>query len=280
MAGTRSVLVTGASTGIGRACAEDLARAGYTVYAGVRSDKDAATLTAAMPALRPIILDVTQPEVIAQAVERLRTDCGPIGLWGLVNNAGVVVSAPLEFLPLDQLRRQFDVNVTGQLAVTQACLPLLRHSRGRVVFIGSSSGYFSAPLVGAYSMSKHAIEAMGDTLRQELRPWGIEVAIVQPGAIKTPIWDKSASSGNAMLQSMPPQIHELYGPQIESVRRMGEAQAGRSSPARVVSRAVEHALGAARPRTRYKIGSGAQLQHFLRWLPDRWVDAILRLALR
>lgn len=280
MVAGRSVLVTGASTGIGRACAEALAGAGFRVYASVRSEKDAATLTAATPALIPVTLDVTRADTIAASVARIAQDVGSAGLWGLVNNAGIVVSSPLEFLPLEQLRRQFDVNVTGQLAVTQACLPLLRQARGRVVFIGSSSGYFSAPMVGAYSMSKHAIEAMGDTMRQELRPWGIEVVIVQPGAIKTPIWDKSATSGNAMLETMPAQIHELYGAQIESVRRMGEAQAGRSSPAHVVSDAVIHALSARRPCTRYKVGSGAQLQRFLRWLPDRWVDAILRLALR
>ena len=184
---TRCVLVTGASSGIGEATALRLARAGWRVLAGVRASADAERLRAAAgERLEPVTIDVTEPATIAAAAEGL----GDEPLHGLVNNAGTALAMPLEFLPLDQFRRQLEVNLVGQVAVTQAVLPNLRSARGRIVNVGSIAGRSSLPFLGAYAASKHGLEAVTDALRVELRPFGITVTIVEPGTIATPIWRK------------------------------------------------------------------------------------------
>jgi NAD(P)-dependent dehydrogenase (short-subunit alcohol dehydrogenase family) len=278
------VLVTGASTGIGRACALRLARAGWRVYGGVRREADAAALREeGLPGLEPIALDVTDPAQIASAVKTIETGAGPDGLAGLVNNAGIAMAGMLEFMPLDDLRRQLEVNVVGVLAVTQACLRLLRArgertgDPGRVVVVGSSSGYLSSPVTGAYSASKFAIEGLCDALRMELAPWRIPVSLIEPGAIATPIWDKSSADADARLAAMPPEARRLYGPLIEAARRAVGQRQRVAIPADRVAADVEHALGAARPRTRYRTGFDAKVQYALsRLLPDRARDALLR----
>ncbi|MDP3209060.1 MAG: SDR family NAD(P)-dependent oxidoreductase, partial [Rhodoglobus sp.] len=182
-----AVLVTGASTGIGRATALLLHERGFTVYAGVRRPEDGASLrAAASDRLVPLIIDVTDPEAIAAAAGEI-TRAG-VALVGLVNNAGIAAAAPLEFVPLADFRHQLEVNVVGQLAVTQAMLPLLREDRGRIVNITSVAGLFAGPMLGPYHASKWALEAMTDTMRMELAPWGIRVSAVEPGQIATPIW--------------------------------------------------------------------------------------------
>lgn len=272
---TRTVLVTGASSGIGEACALRLHAAGWRVVAGVRREEDAARLRAR--GLRPVLLDVTDEGQIAAGAEALGDE--PLG--GLVNNAGIAVAAPLEFLPTDELRRQLDVNVVGQVAVTQAFLPALRRGRGRVVFVGSIAGRSALPFLGAYAASKFAIEALTDALRVELRPWGIHVAVVEPGSIATPIWRKGAETADEIQSRLPPTVGELYGRRIDAFRKLAAARGAKGIPADEVAKAVEHALTAARPRPRYVVGRDARIRAGFERLPTRARDRLLvRVMLR
>src|SRR3990167_7866879 len=203
---TRSVVITGASTGIGAACAIELHRRGFRVFAGVRKAADGLRLQEqASRWLAPLMIDVNDEASIAEAAKTVAGSLDGGRLVGLVNNAGIMVGGPLETLPPGELRRQLDVNVVGQLAVTQAMLPLLRECRGRIVNVGSFSGRVAVPYSGAYAASKHALEAMTDALRIELRRWGIAVSIIEPGSVKTPIWDKARGEADRVLDAMTPQ---------------------------------------------------------------------------
>jgi NAD(P)-dependent dehydrogenase (short-subunit alcohol dehydrogenase family) len=276
----KTVLITGASKGIGRACALRLHRLGMRVLAGVRSERDGEALRAATSDLLvPLRLDVTSEDDIAAAASRVDALTGGEGLHGLVNNAGVAVAGPLEFLPPAELRRQLEINVVGQVAVTQALLPAIRRARGRIVLIGSVSGRSALPFTGAYAASKHALEAVADALRVELRPSGIDVVIVEPGVIATPIWATSIETGMRLRAAMPPELERLYGARLDGIRRRAERGMG-GLPPDVVARAVEHALTSRRPRTRYLVGRDARLRVALRLLlPDRWRDALIERAL-
>jgi NAD(P)-dependent dehydrogenase (short-subunit alcohol dehydrogenase family) len=271
------VVITGASTGIGRACALRLDRAGWRVFAGVRREQDASSLRAeAGGRLAPLILDVTDELGVRAAAERVREAVGGAGLNGLVNNAGIGVAGPLEFTALDDWRRQLEVNVIGQVAVTQAFLPLLRSARGRIVNIGSIGGRSSTPFAGPYAASKYAMEGVNDALRRELRKWGMWVAIVEPGSIATPIWDKAQDEGRALIDALPSEGRELYGRDLEGVTRAVEKIAARGLPPDRVAEAVEHALSAKRPRARYLIGREAQARVLAeRMLPARAFDAVM-----
>ncbi len=197
-----AVLVTGASSGMGKACALRLSQAGYTVFAGVRKERDASLLKqAASPRLTPVLLDVTDERSIAQACQRIRETVGAAGLVGLVNNAGVGVTAPIELVPLEELRRQFDVNVIGQVAVIQAFLPLIRDAHGCIITVGSVGGKITIPFGGPLCSSKYAFESINDALRMELRPWGIHVVLVAPGSIRTPAVDKLVTESEAMMKT-------------------------------------------------------------------------------
>jgi NAD(P)-dependent dehydrogenase (short-subunit alcohol dehydrogenase family) len=276
-----AVLVTGSSTGIGRACVLELDRRGYRVFAGVRSPDDGQRLQAeASPRLRPLRLDVTDAAAIAEAAALLRGELGQRGLAGLVNNAGIAVTGPLEILPLDKLRRQFEVNVVGQLAVIQAVLPLLRTARGRIVNIGSLNGALSPPYLGPYAASKHALEALSDSLRMELRRWGILVCLVEPGPIQTPIWDKSRAMADTLAGEVAPEGLQLYAEELEVVRRSVERIAETALPVETVVRAVIHALTAPRPRVRY-FGTWSTRLAFkgMKVLPERLRDWIVRRAM-
>jgi NAD(P)-dependent dehydrogenase (short-subunit alcohol dehydrogenase family) len=264
----RCVVVTGASSGIGEACALRLAGAGWRVLAGMRAAADGDRLRER--GLEPVTLDVTDAASIAAAAERL----GDGGLHGLVNNAGIAVSMPLEFLPLDELRRQLEVNLVGQLAVTQAFLPYLRRVRGRIVNVGSIAGRSSLPFLGAYAASKHALEAVTDALRVELRPFGIDVAIVEPASIATPIWSKGGENVQRLLEGLPPDVLTLYGERMTAFRSAAAAAAQRAEPADDVAKAVEHALTADRPKTRYVVGRDARRRSRLERLPDRLRDRV------
>jgi NAD(P)-dependent dehydrogenase (short-subunit alcohol dehydrogenase family) len=275
----RAIVVTGASTGIGAACVADLAARDFTVFAGARTP--AAVPADATGRVIPVRLDVTDPDSIAEAAALVTARVGTAGLAGLVNNAGIVVSGPIEILPLEALRRQLEVNVVGQVAVTQAFLPLLRAARGRIVNMSSVAGRAVSPTLGAYAASKFALEAISDALRQELQPLGVHVAVIEPGAIATPIWRKSLVDADGQLGDLPAHVTSLYGTVATRMRRMAERAAERAIPAAAVASAVHHALTAARPRTRYMIGADARLQVMVReWLPDRLGDAAVRLALR
>jgi NAD(P)-dependent dehydrogenase (short-subunit alcohol dehydrogenase family) len=268
LSAARCVVVTGASSGIGEACALRLAGAGWRVLAGVRAASDGDRLRE--HGVEPVTLDVTDAASIADAAERL----GDGGLDGLVNNAGIAVSMPLEFLPLEELRRQLEVNLVGQLAVTQAFLPRLRGVRGRIVNVGSIAGRSSLPFLGAYAASKHALEAVTDALRVELRPFGIDVAIVEPASIATPIWTKGAENVQRLLQGLPPDVLTLYGERMAAFRGAAVAAAQRAEPADDVAKVVEHALTADRPKTRYLVGRDARRRSRIERLPDRVRDRV------
>jgi NAD(P)-dependent dehydrogenase (short-subunit alcohol dehydrogenase family) len=260
----RTALVTGASSGIGTATASRLARFGWRVLAGVRREGDAPEGT------EEVLLDVTDGAQIEAAAERVEE------LHGLVNNAGIALASPLEFVPLEELRRQLEVNVLGQVAVTQAFLPALRRARGRIVFIGSIAGKSALPFLGPYAASKHAIEAIADSLRVELSPWGIGVTLVEPGTIKTPIWTRSASRVDELLETMDgrDRMESLYGERIARFREIALARGQAGESPESVAEAVEEALTASRPRTRRLVGRDARIRAGVELLPDRLRDRV------
>ena len=275
--GKRAVVVTGASTGIGEACALRMAKQGWRVFAGVRRQEDGQRLREqASEGLAPLILDVTDQGQVESATRDVGEAVGNAGLAGLVNNAGIGVGGPLEFLPLDELRRQLEVNVIGQIAVTQAFMPLIRKANGRIVNMGSIGGRLASPFLGPYNASKFAMEALTDSLRQELRPWGIQVAIVEPGSIATPIWEKSKAMVDELERNLPEEALMLYGKTIGAMREAVQEFEEAGIPADEVAKVVEHALTATRPKTRYVVGRDAQLQRVIaKVVPDRIRDGLV-----
>src|SRR5438067_10579841 len=217
------VVVTGASTGIGRATAAKLDSLGFRVFAGVRKEEDAEALR--VEGLDPLLLDVTDSGSIEAAATAVGDRLGGQPLSGVVNNAGIVVPGPLELIDLDDLRRQLEVNSIAPVAITQAFLPRLRSSRGRIVNVSSIGGRVAQPFIAAYVMSKFAVEAMTDSLRRELLPWGIDVVAVQPGTIKTPMWDKGRADADELMANLGDDGKILYGAAIEKTRKVVDRQA-------------------------------------------------------
>jgi NAD(P)-dependent dehydrogenase (short-subunit alcohol dehydrogenase family) len=271
----RSVLITGASTGIGRATALRLDASGWRVFAGVRDPAAAEELQrAASPHLIPVFLDVTEPGQIAAAAELVERD-GDGGLAGLVNNAGVAIPGPLETIPLEDFRRQLEVNLVAYVAMTQALLPQIRRGGGRVVFLSSIGGRIAFPFGGPYHASKFATEAIGDVFRQELRPWGLRVSIVEPGSIDTPIWERGQRKGEE-IEAKAPRTNLLYGAAIERFRKVIQDTAERGIPPEKVAKAIAHALESNRPRARYLVGLDAKVQARLKpLLPTPLFDRIV-----
>ena len=267
-----NVLITGASSGIGEGCALRLDALGYRVFAGVRKAADGDSLRGKSSGkLTPVSLDVTSAESIAGAVAAL----GGVRLGGLVNNAGVAIAGPLELVPLDLWRRQMEVNVMGPVAVTQAFLPQLRAGRGRIVNIGSVAGRSALPLAGPYCASKHALEGLSDSLRMEVKRWGIAVSIEDPGAVKTPIWDKSLGDADELRRQANPELFELYRVLVEKMLKAVAVSARIGVPVEDVVKAVEHALTSAKPKTRYVVGRDAKIRMLLNWLPDLRRDSLI-----
>ncbi len=268
-----TVLITGASTGIGQATALRLARSGWTVLAGVRRSEDGERLSGEGPAgrIEPLQLDVTDAAQVAAAAARV----GSGGLDALVNNAGMGVGGPLEVLSEEEWRRQFDVNFFGQIAVTRALLPALRRARGRIVFISSIGGRVAMGFNGPYAASKHAIEAVGDALRVELHSSGIQVALVEPGSVATPIWDKSR--GIAERLTIPPELQRQYGDAVVKVDKVLEETGQRGIPPEAVAESIEKALTARRMPARVLVGRDAKMMLAARRvLPDRVFDRVVR----
>jgi NAD(P)-dependent dehydrogenase (short-subunit alcohol dehydrogenase family) len=270
-----TVLVTGASTGIGEATVLHLATLGFDAVGAVRKDEDAERLEAR--GVRTVRIDVTDAEQIAAA----RDSLGDTPLASLVNNAGIAVAAPLEFLPMDSLRRQLEINLIGQAAVTQAFLPALRAARGRIVNVSSIGGRVALPLVGAYNASKFGLEGMSDALRRELRQHGVDVILIEPGGVKTPIWNKAEKLADEMLEDVPPEAERLYGKMIAAVRAGTKKIAtDTGSEASEVAEVIGKALTASRPRTRYLVGSDAKMRaRMSKVLPDRVMDRLISRAL-
>ncbi len=269
-----AVVVTGASTGIGEACALRLDGMGFSVFAGVRREADGNALEQkASGRLTPVFIDVADEVSIASAAETVSTAVGDAGLAGLVNNAGIAVPAPIELVPLDALRRQLEVNVIGQVSVTQAFLPLVRKAQGRIVNMGSIAGRLAIPFLGPYCMSKFAMEALTDSLRVELRPWGIKVSLVEPGRISTPIWGKGIATGRGLMKDRP---NTLYGPLAAAIEGAVSKADGRGIHPDKVAEVVAHALTSRRPKTRYLVGLDAHIQATLANLvPDWLLDGLI-----
>lgn len=279
--GRGAVVVTGASSGIGEACARRLAREGFHVFAGVRKQQDGERLAREIGGVTPLIVDVTDARSIAEAAQTVNAQTAGRGLAGLVNNAGVAVPAPVEHQPIDDFRRQVEVNLIGQVAVTQAFLPQLRAARGRIVNMSSIGGKVAVPLLGAYAASKFGLEGFSDSLRRELRPWGIHVSVIEPGTIATPIWDKGIASGDELEAGLSEQAKRDYGPLIATVRTASERGARTGLPPDAVAEDVAHALTARRPKTRYLVGREAKSRALAaRILGDRAIDRAVARVMR
>jgi NAD(P)-dependent dehydrogenase (short-subunit alcohol dehydrogenase family) len=271
-------LVTGASSGIGEACAKHLAGLGFNVFAGVRKQADGERI--AGDRIEPVIIDVSDDGSVASASEQVRGAVGNTGLAGLVNNAGIAVAGPLEFVDIAEFQKQLDVNVTGVLRATQAMLPMIRLARGRIVNISSIGGRVAIPLVGPYAASKFALEGMSDSLRRELRPWGMHVALIEPGAVATPIWDKGVDQAEELERNAPAEVRERYGEIINAVRKQSEKNRTEGVPPQEVAEAVAHALTASKPKTRYLVGRDAKVRGpMAAVMPDRLMDAAIARAL-
>lgn len=256
MSTSDAVIVTGASTGIGRAMVENFVNNDVRVFAAVR---DLSTVPE-HPLVTPVRLDVTSAKEALDAADVVAGALGEARLRGIVNNAGIAVGGPLEFLDLDELRRQLEVNVVGQLAVTQAFLPLVReHGKGRIVFTSSIGGRIAAPFIGPYSASKHALNGMAESLRRELLPWRIGVSVLAPATVATPIWDKAGGDIDQIKDSLPPEAIERYGPVIASMRTLARDARHGGIPASKVAEAAHHAVFARRAKAEYVIGREARI---------------------
>ncbi len=267
--GPGAVVVTGASSGIGAATAHALLAEGYRVFGTVRRARDGADLEAA--GAIPVTLDVTYLAGIGRAREAVERALGGLPLVALVNNAGIPGFGALEHLDLEVLRRVLDVNVTGTLAVTQAFLPLLRAARGRVVNISSVSARMALPFAGPYAASKWALEALSDSLRRELLPTGVEVVVIQPGSVRTPIWDKIADADLSAYAGT------MYEAALARLRRAALTSGERGLPPEAVAHAVLRAITARRPPTRILVvGRGKWTQRIIRLVPDRWLDWLVK----
>ncbi|MDX6606922.1 MAG: hypothetical protein QOD14_1462 [Solirubrobacterales bacterium] len=273
MAGNKSgaVVVTGASTGIGRATALFLDGKGYRVFAGVRKQADAKSLAdESSDRLTPITIDVTKERSIASAKQKVQRAVGKDGLVGLVNNAGVGNGGPVETLDLQDLRDVLEVNLVGQVAVTQAFLPLVRKAKGTIVFLASIGGRVASPFMSPYNTSKFAIEALGESLRHELAPWEIDVAVVEPGSIDTPIWRKGAETIDEQTAKMSSTAKRLYGKQLVRMEEVLTETASRGISPNKVAKAIHDAIHSDDPKHRYLVGRDAKIGARLKGIvPDR-----------
>jgi NAD(P)-dependent dehydrogenase (short-subunit alcohol dehydrogenase family) len=275
------VVISGASTGIGEATALELDRRGFHVFAGVRKAEAGERLRAKSTGrLTPIFLDVTDHAQIAATAKQVRERTAENGLAGLINNAGIAVSCPMEILPITEFRRQLEVNVVGQLALIQAFIPQLRLCRGRVINISSVNGAVAAPYLGPYSASKFALEAVSDALRIELRRWGIKVIVVAPGAIKTPIWEKSAIMADKLAEGVSPEGVKLYEEDLDRWRKAVEKMAEAADPVEKIVEKIVLALTAPRPRARYYLRFSQRFMcRGLKTVPESIRDWFVRRAL-
>lgn len=273
------MVVSGASTGMGAAVARELAARGYHILAGVRRERDGDAIRA--DGIEPVLLDITRPEHVQALVDRIASDPHHRPLRALINNAGISVHGPVETLPLDEWRRQFDVNLFGHIAVTQALLPFLHQSHGRIVNISSVGGKIAMATYGAYAGAKFALEAASDSLRRELAPHGVQVVVVEPGAVKTEMADRGAATANDLAERMNPEQQQRYGGLVKAIVAQEAAFTRTGLPADKAGSIIAEAATARRPRTRYTIGRDAAiLTRLTRILPDRILDRVVAANLR
>lgn len=276
-----AVLVTGASTGIGRATAVRLERNGFTVFAGVRKKADAESLEAeaAHGRIKPVTLDVVKPRSVSAAREKVQRAVGKAGLAGLVNNAGIANAGPVEHLPVSEFERVLEVNLTGQYAVTQAFLPLIRRGAGTIVFITSIGGLIATPFMSPYHAAKFGLEGLADSLRRELKPWDIDVVVVEPGSIATPIWDKGTDAFDRT--EFGTEAKRLYGKQMDAMRNVIVETAERGVEPERVAKVIERAIRARSPRARYIVGTDAKvMRRVSRLVGDKNFDRLMRRSMK
>jgi NAD(P)-dependent dehydrogenase (short-subunit alcohol dehydrogenase family) len=270
----KSVVITGASSGIGRACVLEMSRAGWQVFATVRKVEDKQRLQAENIAnLRPVIMDVQDSTSIGAAADEVGA-AAKSGLDGLVNVAGIGMVRPVEYATPQDMQKIFDINLFGQITVTQAFLPLLRKSSGRIVNISSVGAHIAIPFGGLLNASKSAFGMVSDTLRLELHPFGIRVITIEPGSIATPAVEKTLGNVEEVIANLPPEGRQRYGHMLRNLTRIGYKREMNGSPPEVVAEAVRHALTARRPHIRYRVGKDARfLANLARILSDRLLDA-------
>jgi NAD(P)-dependent dehydrogenase (short-subunit alcohol dehydrogenase family) len=273
----RSVVITGASRGIGRTTALLLDRSGFKVFAGVRRPEDGEQLVRKSKGnIFPVVLDVTKQDTVDSAAVRIADVLRNSGLWGLVNNAGIAVAGPMEFMPMERIREQFEINFFGQISVTQIFLPLIRQGKGRIVNISSKEGILAMPLVGPYCASKFALEAFSDALRLELKQWDIPVSIIQPGSIATQIIEQSISSAEECVRDLPRHAGELYNECFIAARKTAAKVLKTAIPPDKVAGTILKALTDKKPKSRYTVGIDAgALSIMKKFLSDNMMDKII-----
>lgn len=273
----KSVVITGASRGIGRTAALLLDSSGFKVFAGVRRPEDGEQLVSKSTGnIFPVVIDVTKQATIDSAAAQIAGIVTDSGLWGLVNNAGIAVAGPMEFMPMERIREQFDINFFGQISVTQKFLPLIRQGKGRIVNISSKEGILSMPLVGPYCASKFALEAFSDTLRLELKQWNIPVAVIQPGTIATQIIEQSISSAEECVRDLPRHAGELYNECFIAARKTAAKVLKAAIPPDKVAGTILKALTDKKPKSRYTVGIDARALSIMKKLiPDTMMDKII-----
>jgi NAD(P)-dependent dehydrogenase (short-subunit alcohol dehydrogenase family) len=272
------VVVTGASTGIGAATARELARRGFHVLAGARRDRDADAIRG--PGIEPLIIDITNPDHIQALGTRVCGDSQGRAVRALVNNAGIGVNAPFEAFPIDEWRRLFEVNLFGHVAVTQALLPALIRSKGRVVNISSVGGKVAMATYGPYAGTKFALEAVSDSLRREMAPFGVGVVVIEPGAVRTEMPGRAIAAAHELASAMTPEQSQRYGPLVHAITAQTASHTASGLPADAAAKVIAKAITAHKPRTRYAVGREAALIRLTRFLPDRILDRALAAALR
>ncbi|PIR22353.1 MAG: hypothetical protein COV44_08040 [Deltaproteobacteria bacterium CG11_big_fil_rev_8_21_14_0_20_45_16] len=273
----RVLIISGSSTGIGLEAAKDFCHKNYRVWAGVRSQSDFDQL-ALIPDIEPLILDITKAEHLRALEARLQDQSSQISSLNLINNAGIVYSSPWELQDIEELKHQFEVNFFGAIRLTQICLPLIRKTRGRIIDISSISGRFASPFLGPYASSKFALDAFSDSLRRELRPTGVKVVSINPGPIRTPLWQKRL--GKMMdwekIESFSPDLKTAYYSGLSRFYKRIEDSAKKAEPVEIVLRALHKALLSKNPPPRIYVGRGvasfSRLQH---WIPERLLDSLV-----
>jgi NAD(P)-dependent dehydrogenase (short-subunit alcohol dehydrogenase family) len=272
-------IVTGASTGIGAATTRELARRGFHVLAGVRRDRDADAIRG--PGIEPLIIDITIPGHIQALATRAHGDPQGRAVRALVNNAAIQTNVPIEAFAIDEWRNMFEVNLFGQIAVTQALLPALIRSKGRVVNISSVGGKVAMATYGPYAGTKFALEAVSDSLRRELAPSGVQVVVVEPGAVRTEMLGRAIATAHELVSAMTPEQSQRYGGLVQAVNTQAVSSTKSGLPADTAAKVIAKAVTARKPRTRYTVGRDAALiTRLVRILPDRTLDRILAAALR
>jgi NAD(P)-dependent dehydrogenase (short-subunit alcohol dehydrogenase family) len=272
-------VITGASTGMGAATSRELARRGFHVLAGVRRDVDADAIRG--PGIEPVIIDITNPDHIRALAARVNEDPQGRALRALVNNAAIQANVPIEAFAIDEWRRMFEVNLFGQIAVTQALLPALIRSKGRVVNISSVGGKIAMATYGPYAGTKFALEAVSDSLRREIAPSGVQVVVVEPGAVRTEMLGRAIATAHELVSAMTPEQSQRYGGLVHAVNTQAVSSTKSGMPVDAAAKVIAKAVTARKPRTRYTIGrDAALLTRLARILPDRTLDRVFAAALR